>query len=434
MKKIVSAAIATSLLAGAAFAADAKITLNLRQQGTAWDWTKTTTSPKVGDETISENDNWVNFNAYGGSADSFKFVLNGDVAGATLELNPDYTNGTTFTVKQYNAWLKFGDLKLSAGKWGDGFADGNYRVKKDVDAQNANGQDFERYKLGSMFTSSPTKFMDNITNSSAASGVAEYGIGLGDSMKLNLAAAAFSDGGYSKEFDEYGNNSTHTYNAGWAARAQFNIDDVLNSELIFRKANAKKNAFGLYVMPKITDALTLNIGGAVGTVKNGGKDKDGKTDDELYWNVDLRLRYQVTDAFSITTFHNISAANSDGGQSLDAGIAGVKGSNGFVKKSSIPVKTAMWNNISGRFKINDTLTATLNVGLITALADNELATTKNAKNGLEWRVTPAVQIYAASNASIWTGIALSGSTWTTEAEADLSVFSVAVPVLFRVKM
>ena len=165
-----------------------------------------------------------------------------------------------------------------------------------------------------------------------------------------------------------------------------------------------------------------------------GKDKDGKTDDELYWNVDLRLRYQVTDAFSITTFHNISAANSDGGQNLDAGIAGVKGSNGFVKKSSIPVKTAMWNNISGRFKINDTLTATLNVGLITALADNELATTKNAKNGLEWRVTPAVQIYAASNASIWTGIALSGSTWTTEAEADLSVFSVAVPVLFRVKM
>ena len=51
--------------------------------------------------------------------------------------------------------------------------------------------------------------------------------------------------------------------------------------------------------------------------------------------------------------------------------------------------------------------------------------------GMEWRVTPAVQVYAASNASIWAGVAISG---TSLSDADASVMSIQVPVIFRVKM
>ena len=43
------------------------------------------------------------------------------------------------------------DLKIGAGSWKDGNADGAYRVKKDVDAGNAEGVYFERFKLGSAF-------------------------------------------------------------------------------------------------------------------------------------------------------------------------------------------------------------------------------------------------------------------------------------------
>ena len=430
MKKIISVALVASVVAGLA-TADAKITLNWRQQGTAWDWTKKTETPKVGDETTTSTVDWVNFNSYGGSADSFKFVFSGDMAGATLELNPDYTGGN-ISIKQYNAFVKFGDLTLSGGKWGDGFADGGYRVKKDVDAMNANGQDFERFKLGSMFTASPSKYMDDLTKSNAVSGVAEYSLGLNDDMKLNLALAAF-DNAFDTVKDEDGNDTTTTnYKAGWSARAQFNMSGLFNSEFIVRKENSKTNAFGLYFQPTMVDGLTATIGGALAMQKNGGKDKDGKTDDEVFWNVDLRLRYQVMDPLSITFFTNISGATSDGGQKIGSGLAGIKGGDGWA--NSAVVKMAMWNNLSARYKINDTFTATLNLGLITALAGSDLKTEEKADNGIEWRVTPAVQIYANSASSIWIGFAFSGSSWTDKTEKDISLFSIALPVVFRVKM
>ena len=432
MKKIIGAAALAVAAAGLA-SADAKINLNMRQQGTAWDWVQKKESPKGGEKKTTDTFNWVTFNSYGGSADSFKFVLDGDTAGATLELNPDY-DGDKISIKQYNAWMKFGGLTLSAGKWGDGFADGGYRVKKDVDAQNANGQDFERFKLGSMFKDTPANYVDDLTKSKGNSGVAEYRLGLNDGMTLNIAAAAFQNDFRTVTHGSNNPNESETikYNAGWSGRIQFNMKGLLNSEAIVRKEARGKTAFGLYFQPTMVDSLTATIGGSLALERDGGKDKKGNADDEVYWNVDLRLRYQVMDPLSITLFTNISGATSDGGHKIGSGLAGVKGGDGWA--NSAAVKVAMWNNLSARYIINDAFTATLNLGLITALAGNDLESDKKADNGIEWRVTPAVQIYAASNASIWTGVAVSGSSWTDSAESDFNVLSVAVPVVFRVKM
>ncbi|MDY6397182.1 MAG: hypothetical protein SPL22_05575, partial [Treponema sp.] len=175
--------------------------------------------------------------------------------------------------------------------------------------------------------------------------------------------------------------------------------------------------------PKLMDGLTLNVGGSM-EMDNRSKDDGGYTD----WAFDLRARYQATDELSLTLFTNLSGTNLKAGRKIASGVTGHKGAEGYVTGTAF--KTAMWNNLSARYKVSDLLALTLNVGLITPLSKIE-----NDDNSYspEWRVTPAVQVYAASNASIWGGIALSGAS-AKVSDKDMSVFAVQVPVIFRVKM
>ena len=452
MKKIVSAALVASMVAGAAFAVDAKITLSYRTKLDAFAYT----SAKAGDvKTITKE--WLDWEGYDGAgkqaatnaSDTFKFVLNGDRAGATFAVNINENNkdtgnqsdayakneGQLFTLNEYSAWMNWelgpGVFKVGSGNWKDGYADGAYRVKKDVDAQNAEGMDFERFKLGSILKgSNKLAFVDDLAsgaNNSALFSYADYGFKAGDAAKVNVLLGSV----YNK-FDTVVDDDTTTYyDAFFVSRAQVAMD-VLNAELIFKKPALHVMDFAAYVMPKILDNLALNIGGAIEN-NNLDKDNGGYTD----WAFDLRARYQATDELSITFYTNLSGTNLEEGRKISAGIAGHKGAEGLAGKvdgtNQPTFKTAMWNNLSARYKISDSLAATLNVGLITPLSkvdgdDNSYSP--------EWRVTPAVQVYAGSNASIWAGVALSGASATIKGatDVDYSVFAVQVPVIFRVKM
>ena len=449
MKKIVSAALVASMVAGAAFAVDAKISLNYRTKLDAFAYT----SAKAGDiKTITKE--WLDWEGYDGegkqkaanASDTFKFVLNGDRAGATFAVNINENNkdtsnqskeykqneGQLFTLNEYSAWMNWelgpGVLKVGSGNWKDGFADGAYRVKKDVDAQNAEGMDFERFKLGSILKgSSKLSFVDDLAagaNNTALFSYADYGFQAGDAAKVNVLLGSV----YNK-FDTVVDDDTTTYyDAFFVSRAQVAMD-VLNAELIFKKPAPHVIDFAAYVMPKVLDGLTLNIGGAI---ENDNRDKDagGYTD----WAFDLRARYQATSELSVTFFTNISGTNLDAGRNLSSGIAGHKGAEGLAGKidgtNQPKFKTAMWNNLSARYKINDTLAATLNFGLVTPLSK---ADGDDNSYSPEWRVTPAIQVYAGSNASIWAGLALSGASAKVN-DTDYSVFALQIPVIFRVKM
>ena len=467
MKKIVSAALVASMVAGAAFAVDAKITLNYRTKLDAFAYT----SAKAGDnKTITKE--WLDWEGYDGAgkqaatnaSDSFKFVLSGDRAGATFAVNinentktsADVSTTTTknkvvdkngnemdkavtkvtssalFTLNEYSAWMNWelgpGVLKVGSGNWKDGYADGAYRVKKDVDAQNAEGMDFERFKLGSILKgSNKLAFVDDLAagaNNAALFSYADYGFQAGDAAKVNILL-----GSVYNAFDTVVDDDTTTYyDAFFVSRAQVAMD-VLNAELIFKKPAPHVMDFAAYVMPKVLDGLTLNIGGAI---ENDNRDKDdgGYTD----WAFDLRARYQATSELSVTFFTNISGTNLDAGRNLSSGIAGHKGAEGLASKidgtNQPKFKTAMWNNLSARYKINDTLAATLNFGLVTPLSK---ADGDDNSYSPEWRVTPAIQVYAGSNASIWAGLALSGASAKVN-DTDYSVFALQIPVIFRVKM
>ena len=449
MKKIVSAALVASMVAGAAFAVDAKITLSYRTKLDAFAYT----SAKAGDvKTITKE--WLDWEGYDGAgkqaatnaSDSLKFVLSGDRAGATFAVNINENNkdtgnqsktytqneGQLFTLNEYSAWMNWelgpGVLKVGSGNWKDGYADGAYRVKKDVDAQNAEGMDFERFKLGSILKgSNKLAFVDDLAagaNNAALFSYADYGFQAGDAAKVNVLLGSV----YNK-FDTVVDDDTTTYyDAFFVSRAQVAMD-VLNAELIFKKPAPHVMDFAAYVMPKVLDGLTLNIGGAI---ENDNRDKDagGYTD----WAFDLRARYQATSELSVTFFTNLSGTNLDAGRNISAGIAGHKGAEGLASKIDTKTqpafKVAMWNNLSARYKINDTLAATLNFGLVTPLSK---ADGDDNSYSPEWRITPAVQVYAGSNASIWAGLALSGASAKVN-DTDYSVFALQIPVIFRVKM
>ena len=435
MKKIVSAALVASMVAGAAFAADAKITLNYRTKLDAFSQTK------VSGKTTSTTTEWLDWEGYDGAgkqvatnaADTFKFVLNGEKAGATLAVNvaenaadtKTNNNGAFFTLNQYSGWMKWelgsGELKLESGNWKDGYADGAYRVKKDVDAQNAEGMDFERFKLGSILKGSKAlTFVDDLSangNQKALFSCADYGFTTDSDMKINILL-----GSVYSAFDKVVDDDTTTYyDAFFVSRVSAKVPELLDAELIFKKPAPHVNTFGLYVMPKLMDGLTLNVGGSA-EIDNREKDDGGYTD----WAFDLRARYQATDELSLTLFTNLSGTNLENGRTISAGIVGRKGAEGYATKGKF--KTAMWNNLSARYKVSDLLALTLNVGLITPLTKGE---GNEESYSPEWHITPAAQIYAASNASVWAGLAISGSS---EKDADRSVTSIQVPVIFRVKM
>ena len=428
MKKILTTILAGTLVAGAAFATDAKISLSYRTRLDAFSL-RTYDNGKGEKNSKTTTQEWIDWGGYnksGGqgtdfSDDSMKFVLNGDVAGATLTLK--LTPKGAVELKEYYGWMQFnvglGALTFRGGHY-DSYSVGAYRVNND--AGNMEGVDFETWKLGSIFNGTAgLKYVDDLTNDKKFAGYADYGFKVNDDISLNVLV-----GGLSTKFDSDTDEDGDQYywDSALVSRIQFGMKGVLDAQFIYKKITTTSNTFALYVMPKILDEFTLNVGGAVELA-----------DDETDWGVDLRLRYQVMDPLSITFFTNISGTTLDIGRNLSSGIAGrnanwgLKGKN--LKNPTPQFKVAMWNHLGARYKINDLLTAGLDLGLITPLSKAKDTNGNKDKNSYspEWRVTPAIEIFASSKASLWAGVAISGAS-----VEDASSFNVDVPVIFRVKM
>ena len=457
MKHLVWALAGGVVLAGSAFAADAKISLNYRSRLEVFAQDQIDEGVKgQKKKTTTEWMDWQDSGYNGASSDTFKFVLSSDRAGVTLAFNT-YNNkdkgNDFFTLNEYSAWMKFdagpGTLRLTTGNWKDGYADGAYRVKKDVDAQNAEGLDFERFKLGTIFSKTKALgFVDDLTLGSGNQytlGMADYDFKVNDDLSLN-----FLVGGRHKTFDTKTNTNkteTTTWKSAFVSRVQVGMKGLLNAELIYKKSDPRVNTLALYVMPQVMDGLTLNVGGAAEFhTKDDTKIGEKYTD----WAFDIRARYQVNDALSVTFFTNVSGTDLDSGRNINSGIAGSTGSagtQGWVKAKTLPdatgkanqtqaaFKTAMWNNLSAQYKINDIFTASLNLGCITPLSDLRIKGSDDKYHSYsydfipEWRVVPGVKISASSNALVWAAVALSGSKME-----DYEVFNFSVPVIFRVKM
>ena len=479
MKKIVSA-VALAAVAASLVTAEVKITMNGRLRPTVYGQQTVEGIAKGDKDTKTVTKNWMSLDGYATFEDTLKFAFNNEdkTAGLTFSVNVKngndsvnsglykYTDGdeknqvTTdkdaksskgtkvtaltesnnklgnfLTLNQYDIWSTvFGtDLKIGAGSWKDGNADGAYRVKKDVDAGNAEGIDFERFKLGSAFKDAPSVFMDDIVNfkggSNALAAYAEYPIALNDDMTLKLTAVAIKADYWTGTDDD----TTTSHKAGFAGRAQFNVADLFNSELIVKKPVAGITTFAFYAMPTLLPELTATIGGSYTMDSTAKETWNGA------WDFDLRARYQVTPELSITTFNKIAGLKESDDEKTNkasaavaSGIVGLDGKGGQLVAGK-DITMVMWNNISARYKVNDLVTATVNIGLMNVLGT---AGKSDSDYGINYRVTPGAQLYLSKPATLWVGFSYSGAKYNagTKDAKDFTVSSISIPAILRVKL
>ena len=424
MKKIVSA-VAMAALAASLATAEVAVTMNGRIRPYLF------STSIVDDGTDKKTTNtWMDMDGLGGFEDSIKFAFtsaDGD-AGLTFQTNvkagpSSSKNGAFLTLNTFNVWTNvFGSqFKIGAGSWKDGLADGAYRVKKDVDAQNGEGIFFEAYKLGSAFKGSPSMFVDDIANqaggSNSLAAFAEYPFKLGD-VRVKLTAVAI-DGDFDTVTDE---DTTNKYAASWNARAQINLPKVFDSEIIFKKPATNINVIAFYAKPKMLPAvLDATVGGSY-VMASGGNEKWNGT-----WDVDLRVRYDFSEqvkGLSLTYFGKLSSKDSDNTAQINKGIVGLAGKSG-LGASVTDVNMLLWNNLSARYVINDKVAAILNVGLMNALKVDEGA----KEYGINYNVTPGVQVFCSKAASLYAGVSINGCSKDKASELNVSV-----PAVFRVKL
>lgn len=388
MKKIVSVLLVLTLVIGAAFAQD--ITLNFRSKASV----------------LTANDgntSWFNFTDgnYKNLSDSTKIKVEGEKSGAELAFNLNASG--IEKINTYNGWMKFGDLKLGAGTWKDGLLDGNYRVKKDVDASSCEGIDFESCKLGTVFKKTGITFVDDMVNFKGGSATnyaayAEYKAKLSDDIGLNVFLSGITNA-WSSEVKE---GKTTAVKSGYAARLQFNMKGLFNSEFIFKSATKDDNALAFFIQPKMVKGLDATLGFSMSFADA----------DKGLMGIDLRARYAVNKQLSFTTFNNISFADKGAQLELNKPLA----TTGAWKKAD----TAMWNVIAARYVINDMFAAYFNAGFLSDLSEG-------SENGVQMRFTPGIQIFAEKSAFINIGLAFS-----TVAGVD-NAFTTEIPVIFRVK-
>jgi len=282
MKKIIGAALATSLLAGSAFAAD----LSFSYSGNNY------FSAKSG-----------NFNYLGTSrADCLSVGLSNEKAGVVVDFDVD---GTSLVQDQYYGWMTFGlpvgNLQITAGNWS-----GIYSDDVTTDAGDLDGEDFILWDMGIF---SPNDSVgansDNLT----------YDAANGDNVLSTVAAWTANDilpgtllvkGGIVSvsEWDSFKDmaNRKTAWKSGFVSEVAFRQDNVINIDFAFKNFVKKNASFALFVSPLMVENLEATAGLTLATELPENSLYDRVFD----FAFDLRARYQFSEALSVTTAHNFT--------------------------------------------------------------------------------------------------------------------------------
>ena len=435
MKKLVSALTVGAIIAGAAFA-DVSIGLNFRQRANLLSHNFAVGDGKATSKILFTD-------AYSGNGtDNLAIGLSGDIVSFNAQLCDDQAKTDYIRSKSFNGNVSLGKVQLFGGMWADGKVDGAFRNKSDIDAGNMEGMDFEFKKLGSAFKNSPSFFVDNIVNpvdnkaESYAFG-GEWKVPSPKSVKFTLKGTYITNTDSEKKGHGEDNQlKGHTFAGLLNARAEHVTTELVFKYGDFNKADAAKKplramAFGLYAMPVTISGLTTTIGGAGSVV-------DGTFTD---FSADLRLYYK-TGNLSITSFHSYSALVDAEKSSKYVGNETTKGladasavTKGDHKGTTLKRDAILANNIMLRYKFNKTFAAYGFVADMIGFGKNgkkDAGLNKDNATIVQLRTGLYGQAYCGSS-SISVGVvyALHDVTKTTAAD---SVGTLAVPVIFRVKM
>ena len=478
MKKIVSAVALAAVAAGLA-TAEIKTSINARLGTTLFQ--KTTAGEKSGatdSTTIADLDGVT-------SADAFTFKATGDVAGITLNYNPNIKssanvgkdfwvngNGVEFTGFLNPAdWLQ---LKFGAHKDGITYAE---QAKKDTDDTNwsAAGKYAFLNKLGIVTKNSTGYFIDSLTdiaNGGQLFGLMDFkfsDVGGGnllvrvtgvDTYDTVNTKKVYSTGTGDKDepatYSEESKVVAGQYN--WIQKKAADVkaddakmyvapgamiawkNDAVNVNVDFQMPTSKDIAAAVFVSPLglADNALQLVVGGTIsknlsdetdqlglyGSVT--GKDSDGKKTyaaGALFYGVDLRVRYVAGD-FHIANAFNLTGASEKGLVKPAGSLSGQTGS------------MNIWDGLFATYKLNDAITITGDVQ-VNATTGVYLSAKNNDDTWLDLYVTPGVMYTVGKGATITTGLHISVADLTgndDDAKKLGTKTTIAIPVITRIKL
>jgi len=447
MKKIISALTLGAMVAGAAFA-DVSVNLNFRQRAALY------TQLNANDSKDDTKDAFFTDSYCGNGSDNLAISLSGDIVSFDMQWVSDEAKTNGWRAKGLNASVFLGDLKVFGGIWADGMQNGAYRNKVLIDAANLEGVDFETWKMGSGYKLSPANWVDNVVGTVGVNLPEYYAVGGAykvpgiDNGALTVTAAYVSNEASSTKNADVKYNTkgaAHSYNMVADGR----IDGIGQAEFCFKYGDYQSApkfdamAIGLYVMPTTIRNLFTTIGGAVGFVDNTATD----------WSAQLRLHYVAKpNKLTFTSFHSAQALIDAEGIVTDGlkvtneasrGLVNPKTSDGAIDgKGNGIMKRDMIvsNNFAVRYFVTPKLAVTGIVADLIGMGENMgvKPTDKDGKETTDARVdiraSVWAQFYADPNNSVSIGCVYAQSDVTgVYAEAN-QVSTIAVPVIFRVKM
>lgn len=261
MKKIVAAAAAGLILAGAAFA------------DVSFSWKRTNivggTSKALDSVTRS---------------DCLGLELSNDIAGVVFDW--DIEEGSSDTSKlaldSYYGWMTFGlpvgNLQVTSGKWNGRYSD---RVKSD--AGDLDGKYYEAYKLG-VIDGVIASDSDNLTEGQMSTVIAYT---LADTLPGTLLVKA---GIVKCDYGKYDSQS------GFVAEVGYRQEGLINVDVAIKNPSDKVTTIGAFVSPLMVENLRATVGFTMG---NYDGDKE--------FGVDARARYAITEKTAVTGMFNYSS-------------------------------------------------------------------------------------------------------------------------------
>ena len=436
MKKIISALIVGATAAGIA-TADLTLSVGSKLAGYAFQYNTGNAEGFKG----TKQKALFNLSGYDGTGSDLKLTAKGNVFTFFTQVGVASENLDN-QVKAMTITANVGNFQATTGWIRAGIA--NMSTSDPAKGDDKGAVTGETYKLGSPFgtalahSNTQSGFGKDADNYFAH---AKYGFGLGDAVKLNLAAAVMSPHGVNnsqkREDDNVvgnGGNSKRVDNSqmGWGVNVNPVIGKIVSVDLFAKGFGQKQGVDGhnfllgayakLLCVPILSNAV---FGGSVWLLAD-----DYKATNVLQeWNVDLDFAFAIGDRFKLG-FNNKFAfkengANGSGdtpGAATAIGLASNKPKGEFL----------LWDVLSASFKLSDTLTILGSVGQQTAFGDDDGQIAKGSAF-TQLYVYPRVQMFATSKASVTAGM-VATFDGLGKGEGHKMIFLLNVPFVVKVSL
>ena len=450
MKKIVSVLSVAALTLSAVFAADVSLKYNMK--GSLYE----ETNKKVvaaGSETISQERSILNQSGYADAESDIVITAKNDFAGFVLDVQPNATGKTAFSaskLKEYYAWMNFGNLQLTTGKWKS-----RYTNLLDAEQGEWEDDDFMRYPLG-VVGGKMAYDVDNLTatvaekkenNKTIPAGNSKYFTVMETTQKVSTAlaytvrpnddtyfmikgVAVDNKWGGTGRWDSdrsYGENDYDIqFFSGFAAEAALHTAG-LDLNLVVKSMVRNEFSFAAFVAPKLGESSLL-FGFTAGLDLTGNGDKVEHNYHEF--GIDFRAIFKLSDALTLTTMNNLSVKDE-----------------AKAKDQKWDENTFhLWDMVSLSYKASDKIKAQLTAEAECDLLRNEANSakdgteTKNVRDlgGFTLSVIPGFVYSFNQNASLTAGFKfqfaeIGASTEFQDSDHTITT-KISIPVVFAVAL